>query len=115
MPLSEHEQQILEEIERGLAADDPKLVQQVERADLRAHLVRRIRWSVVGFIAGCALLFLFVVSPWVAAAGFVLMVLSAVLAAGSIRRLRSGRTASISGMLGRLVGRGDTPESPPPG
>ncbi len=29
MPLSDHEQRILDEIERGLSKDDPKLAEQV--------------------------------------------------------------------------------------
>ncbi len=54
MPLSDHEQQILDEIERRLAEDDPKLVEQVARTDLYTHLTRRIRLAGLAFIAGCA-------------------------------------------------------------
>ena len=79
MPLSEHEQRILEEIERRLAEDDPKLVEQVGRTDLYTHLARRIRLAAVAFVLGCALLLLFVVSPWIAAVGFVTMIGSALL------------------------------------
>ena len=52
MPLSDHEQQILDEIERRLAEDDPKLVEQVARTDLYTHLTRRIRLAGLAFIAG---------------------------------------------------------------
>ena len=52
MPLSDHEQRILEEIERRLAEDDPKLDEQVGRTDLYTHLARRIRLACVGFVAG---------------------------------------------------------------
>ena len=69
MPLSDHEQRILEEIERRLAEDDPKLVEQVGRTDLYTHLARRIRLAALAFIVGCVLLLLFVVSPWIAAVG----------------------------------------------
>ena len=34
MPLSEHEQRILDEIERRLAEEDPRLVESVSRASL---------------------------------------------------------------------------------
>ena len=46
MPLSDHEQRILEEIERRLAEDDPKLDEHVGRTDLYTHLARRIRLAV---------------------------------------------------------------------
>ena len=46
MPLSDHEQRILEEIERRLAEDDPAFVEQVGRTDLYTHLARRIRLAV---------------------------------------------------------------------
>ena len=79
MPLSDHEQRILEEIERRLAEEDPKLVEQVGRTDLYTHLARRIRLAALAFVVGFLLILLFVVSPWIAALGFVVMVLSALL------------------------------------
>ena len=48
MPLSEHEQRILEEIERRLAEEDPRLVEHVGRTDLYSHLARRIRLAALG-------------------------------------------------------------------
>ena len=63
MPLSDHEQRILDEIERRLAEEDPKLVEQVGRTDLYTHLARRIRMAAISFILGAVLLLLFVVSP----------------------------------------------------
>ena len=59
MPLSEHEQKILEEIERRLAEDDPKLVEQVGRSDLYSHLARRIRRAGLAFVLGFILLLFF--------------------------------------------------------
>jgi len=41
MPLSEHEQRILAEIERRLLEEDPKFAQQVG-SSFRAHLARRM-------------------------------------------------------------------------
>ena len=79
MPLNDHEQRILDEIERRLAEDDPKLVEQVGRTDLYTHLARRIRLAALAFVVGFLLILLFVVSPWIAAVGFVVMVLSALL------------------------------------
>ena len=52
MPLSDHEQRILEEIERRLAEEDPKLDEHVGRTDLYTHLARRIRLATAGFVVG---------------------------------------------------------------
>jgi len=120
MPLSDHEQRILEEIERRLAEDDPKLDEQVGRTDLYTHLARRIRLACVGFVVGCLLLLLFVVSPWIAALGFVVMVLSALLlyrylgqlGRDQIRAMQQGGPLSMTGLIGRLAARFRPP--PPP-
>src|SRR5206468_10651603 len=79
MPLNDHEQRILDEIERKLAEDDPTFVEQVGRTDLYTHLSRRIRLSALAFVAGFVMLLLFVASIWLAAFGFVVMLLSAVM------------------------------------
>ena len=51
MPLSEHEQRILAEIERRLLEEDPKFAHQVG-SSFRAHLGRRLKLAVVGFVLG---------------------------------------------------------------
>jgi hypothetical protein len=51
MPLSEHEQRILAEIERRLLEEDPKFAHQVG-SSFRAHLGRRLKLAVAGFILG---------------------------------------------------------------
>jgi uncharacterized membrane protein YphA (DoxX/SURF4 family) len=122
MPLSEHEQRILEEIERRLAEEDPKLDEHVGRTDLYTHLARRIRLATIGFVVGCVLLLLFVVSPWVAAAGFVMMVLSALaiyrylgqLGRDQVRAMQQDGRMSFTGILGRLAAR-FRPPNPPSG
>ena len=58
MPLSDHEQRILDEIEKRLAEDDPNFVEQVGRTDLYSHHTRGIRLSAVAFLLGCVLLLL---------------------------------------------------------
>jgi len=115
VPLSDHEQRILEEIERRLAEDDPKLVEQVGRTDLYTHLARRIRLAAIAFVLGCFLLLLFVVSPWgpwVAAVGFVTMIGSALLiyrylgqlGRDQIRALQTDN-GSLTGFIGRIAAR----------
>lgn len=115
VPLSEHEQRILEEIEQRLAEDDPRLVEQVGRTDLYSHLARRIRLAAIAFVLGCVLLLLFVVPDWgalIAATGFVTMIGSALLiyrylgqlGRDQIRALQSDG-GSFTGIIGRLAAR----------
>jgi Flp pilus assembly protein TadB len=121
MPLSDHEQRILEEIERKLAEEDPKLVEQVGRTDLYTHLARRIRLATLAFIVGCVLLLLFVLSPWIAAVGFIAMVLSAAmiyrylgqLGRDQIRAMQQEGRFSMAGFIGRIAGRFRPPMPPP--
>ncbi|MGI8693722.1 MAG: DUF3040 domain-containing protein [Geodermatophilaceae bacterium] len=56
MPLSEHEQRLLEQIERALIDDDPKFASTVRSTDLRTRAKRKIRLSVLLVIVGLALL-----------------------------------------------------------
>ena len=74
MPLSPDEQRILDEIEERLAQEDPRLAEAVSRTSLYTHLARRIRWSLLAFLAGFLLLMAFLMAfpdlLWVAAVGF---------------------------------------------
>ena len=91
MPLSDHEQKMLEQMEQALAAEDPKFASQMQGSSL-ASLQRR-RWLVgaVGVIAGLALVLVGVnTTMWVGAGGFALMVVSAVFALTPPRRARLG-------------------------
>ncbi len=56
MPLSEHEQRLLEQIERALIDDDPKFASTVRSTDLRTRAKRKIRLSVLLVIIGLAML-----------------------------------------------------------
>ena len=57
MPLSDREQRILADIEARLRADDPGLADAVATRTVAAHLRRRLKWVVVGLLAGFVLLF----------------------------------------------------------
>jgi len=122
MPLSPDEQKILEEIEARLAAEDPRLVHTVSNTSLYAHLVRRIRWSAIAFLAGFVMLMAFPASLWIAALGFVVMVASSLLIYRYLKTLgkdqvraiqRSGRF-SIAGILTRMTERFRDRRSEPP-
>jgi hypothetical protein len=113
MPLSEHEQRILEDIERQLVEDDPRLAEQVSTTSLYSHLARRIRWAVAGFFVGFALMMLFFLSLWVALVGFAMMLGSALLTYRYLKQMgqdqlrtlsREGRL-SLPALLARWSGR----------
>ncbi len=113
MPLSEHEQRILEEIERRLQEEDPRFADVVGRSSLHTHLSRRVRLGALAFVAGFVMLMLFAVSVWVAVAGFAVMLGSALLVYNQLRvmgqdQLREyGRTGrfSLTAFLARLTER----------
>ena len=88
MPLSEHEQRQLEQMERALYAEDPKFASTMRGSTIRAHYRRRILFGAIGFILGVVLLMLGLVQNIaLGVAGFVVMLLSVWLAAASWRRL----------------------------
>lgn len=91
MPLSEHEQRLLDQIERALYAEDPKFASNVRATDLRTHLRRRLRRSIALFILGFALVFVGLVSTkiWISIVGFVLMVFAAFVGLMSWKRLNT--------------------------
>jgi hypothetical protein len=55
MPLSDHEQRILDEIARNLAEEDPRFAATVRSATPRGHALRRLRLAAFGGVAGLAL------------------------------------------------------------
>ena len=56
MPLSEHEQRLLDQIERALYAEDPKFASTVRGAKLRRPSKRRRVQGIVLFVVGVAAL-----------------------------------------------------------
>jgi Protein of unknown function (DUF3040) len=92
VPLSEHEQRLLDQIEQALYADDPKFAATVRsvrsRSRSRSHPRRMLAVAVVGGIAGLALVLVGLVSELIAVsvAGFVLLVAACGLAAQQLRR-----------------------------
>ncbi len=95
MPLSEHEQRILEDIEKRLSEDDPRLAQAVSKTSLYSHVARRIRWTSLVFLAGFVMLMLFWFSMWVALAGFAVMLASALLIYGYVKQIGQDQLRSI--------------------
>ena len=56
MPLSEHEQRLLEQIERALVDDDPKFASSVRTGDRRLKARRKLQLGALLMVAGLALL-----------------------------------------------------------
>jgi hypothetical protein len=92
VPLSDHEQRLLEQIERALYAEDPKFASAVSSTDLRTHARRRVRRAVVLLVLGMVALLAGVVSNQivVGVAGFCLMLFALVYAASQYKKA-SGR------------------------
>lgn len=131
MPLSEHEERLLDQIERALEAEDPKFAHAVRTSDPRMHYKRRVVKAGFGFLLGVALLLAGVVSKfiWIGVAGFLVMLAAAMWALTSWRRIsgsatvraaqpasgksggrsrrgRSGRMGRVSRPRGRPTGQG---------
>jgi Protein of unknown function (DUF3040) len=104
MPLSEHEQRILAEIERRLLEEDPKFAHQVG-SSFRAHLARRLKLAVVGFVLGLVVLVAgFVQNVAVGVAGFVIMLASVFVFVRTMRR-----RATVERPVGGAAASGSTP------
>ncbi len=75
MPLSEHEQKLLEQIERELINDDPKFVSSVRSTDGRVRARRKLVWAILLGILGLGMLIGGAVtsSIWLGVLGFCVM------------------------------------------
>jgi hypothetical protein len=89
VPLSEHEQRQLEQIEQALYADHPRLAKVMRAKDPKVHYRRRVVQASVGFLIGVGLLVagVFTKHSWFGIAGFVVMLASSMWAIASYRRM----------------------------
>lgn len=86
MPLSDHEQRLLDQIEQALLAEDPKFASTVRSTDVRSVVRRRLRLAVAFFLLGLVAFVVgavfpamaFGIVPIVSLAGFCVMLLAAV-------------------------------------
>jgi Protein of unknown function (DUF3040) len=90
VPLSEHEQRLLDAIEQGLYAEDPKLATSFRSSTVRGRLLRRILLLALLVVLGLVLLVVGVLASNIAlgCVGFAAMFLGAVLIASALRRPR---------------------------
>jgi uncharacterized membrane protein len=108
VPLSEHEQRMLEQMERALYAEDPKFATALEGSGLRRHARRRV-YPIVGFLVGIALLMTGMVTKqfwWVSVVGFLVMLGCAVFAVTGWRKgPKPGEQPSGASPSGSRTGR----------
>jgi hypothetical protein len=99
VPLSEHEQRQLEQIEQALRADDPRFANVVRAADPRVRYKRRVIEAALGFLAGVGLLLAGVAInvALIAVAGFMLMLACSMGAVTSYRRMTGSTTGRVRG------------------
>ncbi|MFT2018509.1 DUF3040 domain-containing protein [Streptomyces sp. 796.1] len=108
MPLSEHEQRMLEQMERALYAEDPKFATALEGSGLRTYTRRRVYQAVAGFLAGIALLMTGMVAQqiWISVVGFLVMLGCAVLAVTGWRKAPKPGEQARGGGGGAAASRG---------
>ncbi len=98
MPLSEHEQRQLEQIEQALYAEHPRFAKAVRAADPQVHYRRRLVYALIGALVGLAMLPVGVSTSFIAVSvlGFIIMLGSCYWAANSYRRMNGLPTARVS-------------------
>jgi hypothetical protein len=89
MPLDDKEQRILAEIERQFYEEDPELARAVKQIEKPSRFGPRL--SLLGVIAGLAIVIAYLSITWVAVAGFALLVASATSLVTALR-LRGWRS-----------------------
>lgn len=93
VPLSEHEQRLLEQIEQALYAEDPKFASAVRSGRSRLHRRRWIFIASFGVLAGLAVVLVGLTAKLIVLGviGFVLIVASCVYAATMLSSRSSSR------------------------
>jgi hypothetical protein len=101
VPLSEEEQRQFEQLERALAAEDPKFVSAMRGTNVRLYYKRRAVLAGVGFVLGIVILMAGAIIPntIIGVIGFVVMVACLYVAALSMKRISNA---------------GDSDDLPPP-
>ncbi len=102
MPLSEHEQRVLDQLENAMEVEDPKFATAMRGSSTRARARRRLLFGGTGLLIGLVMVMIGVASGSVplAVLGFLLMIASGALAATPPR--------SAAGPLGSVDGQGRT-------
>jgi hypothetical protein len=97
VPLSDHEQRLLEQIEQALYDEDPKFARLYQATDVRSHYRSRVVRAVAGVVLGLGLLLAAVIVPLIplGIAGFLVMLASASYGIGSWQRMLGRKVAVV--------------------
>ena len=114
MPLSDHEQRMLDQIESALYAEDPKFASSVRGGGFRAPTARRRLQGVALFVIGLAMLVSGVAFkatmignfPILSVFGFIVMFGGVIFAITGPRRSKSSDRAASGGRQRRVKGSG---------
>jgi uncharacterized membrane protein len=88
VPLSDHEQRILAELEESLVRQDPEFAERVRSESVYRHAGRSCKWAAVTFVVGVVVLVAFLSRSVVAGfVGVVIMFASAVWFERNLRRM----------------------------
>ena len=100
MPLSEHEQRILHELEQSLYHEDPEFAERVRSETVYRHAGRHCVWSAIVFVAALVFMFFtFSISVLLGFVGVVAMFFAAVVFANNARRMGKAGIDDISRSL----------------
>jgi hypothetical protein len=107
VPLSEHEQRQLEQIEQALYREDRRLARLVRSSDPRVHYRRRVAEALVGLALGAAMIAAGIVLTVIglAVAGFVVILLCGIWALNGWRQMSTVAIGSASGRSGGQAGK----------
>jgi hypothetical protein len=115
VPLSEHEQRLLDQIEQALYAEDPKFASAVRSARRRSRLRRSLILCVLGVLAGLGLVLVGLIANFIvlSVVGFVLVVAACGWSVQSLRgkgapgieNRHPSRPAKSSGLRTRMEDR----------
>ena len=102
VPLSEHEQRQLEQIEQALYREDRRLARLVRSSDPRVHFRRRVVEALVGLLLGAAMIAVGIALAVIglAVAGFVVMLLCGIWALNSWRQMATVATVASGAQRG---------------
>jgi len=109
VPLSEHEQRVLQELEQALYQQDPEFAARVRSENVYRYAGRNLKWSIVAFVVGLAVMVgFFTTSLFLGFLGVLIMFVSLLAFWTNIRRMgkagwddigRSLRTQGIGNAL----------------
>ena len=102
MPLSDHEQRILAELEESLVRQDPEFAERVRSETVYRHAGRYCKWAAVTFVLGVVILVAFYSKSVIAGfVGVVIMFASAVWFERNLRRMGRAGWHDLTAVQGR--------------